>query len=154
MATMRLEINGSPSSSKRTKHIKARYFFIKDKVDTEEIEIEHCPTEIMCADVLNKPKGGRNFRLDHSYIMNVPVDYDNNMDLLKTLPDLLPEEDLILANSQRMHAPVHHMSVLDDNAMAYSQSDESRLVNSRLARLALRSAGTQISWWDIVANRQ
>ena len=37
MATMRLEINGSLSISKRTKHIKARYFFNKDKVDTGEI---------------------------------------------------------------------------------------------------------------------
>ena len=41
MATMRLEINGILSSSKRTKHIKARYFFIKDKVDLGGVEIEH-----------------------------------------------------------------------------------------------------------------
>ena len=34
MKTMRLEINGSLSSSKHTKHIKFRYFFIKDKVDS------------------------------------------------------------------------------------------------------------------------
>ena len=63
---MRLEINGSLSSSKQTKHIKARYFFIKDNVDTREIEIEHCPTEMMWADVLDKPKGGRHFCMDRS----------------------------------------------------------------------------------------
>ena len=39
MSTMRLEINGTLSSSNRTKHIKARYFFIKDKVDLGEAEI-------------------------------------------------------------------------------------------------------------------
>ena len=39
MATMRLEINGTLSSSKRTKYIKARYFFIKDKLDSGEVEI-------------------------------------------------------------------------------------------------------------------
>ena len=39
IATMRLEINGTLSSSKRTKHIKARYFFIKDKVHSGEVEI-------------------------------------------------------------------------------------------------------------------
>ena len=53
MATMRLEINGSLYSSKRTKHMKAGYFFIKDKVESEEIEIENCPTEIMWSGVLN-----------------------------------------------------------------------------------------------------
>ena len=121
MATMRLEINGSLSSSKLTKHIKARYFFIKDKVDSVEIEIEHCPTEIIWADFLNKPKGVRPFRLDCSCLMNVPVDYNNYMGLLKTHPDILPESDRILANSRCMRKPVRHRSLLGDNAIADSQ---------------------------------
>ena len=86
MATMRLKVNGTLSSSKRTKHIKARYFFIKDKVVLGEVDIEHCPTEIMGADVLNKPKGGQHFCLDRSYLMNVDVDYNNDLELLKTHP--------------------------------------------------------------------
>ena len=122
METMHLEINGSLSSSKHTRHIKAGYFSIKDKVDTGEIVIEHCPTEMMWADVLNNPKVVRPFRLDCSYIMNVPVDYDNNTELLKTHPDLLPEEYLILANLQHMHTSVHHRSVLGDNVIIDSQS--------------------------------
>ena len=44
---MCLEINVSLSSSKSTNHIKARYLLIKDKMDSGEIEIEQCPTEIM-----------------------------------------------------------------------------------------------------------
>ena len=55
-STMRLETNGVLSSSKRTKHIHARYFFIADKVATGQVEIQYCPTEMMWADVLNKPK--------------------------------------------------------------------------------------------------
>ena len=39
MVTMFLEIYVSIFSSKRTKHIRDRYFLIKDKVDTWEIEI-------------------------------------------------------------------------------------------------------------------
>ena len=38
-----LEANGTFSSSKRTKHIKTRYFFVKDKVAQGDIELEHCP---------------------------------------------------------------------------------------------------------------
>ena len=90
MATMRIEINGTLSSSKRIKHIKARYFFIKDKVDLGEVEIEHCPTETMWADVLNKPKGGKPSRLDHSYLVNVEIDYDNDLELLQTHPIYFP----------------------------------------------------------------
>ena len=34
-----LETNGKFSSSRKTKHIKAKFFFIKDKVDSEEVKI-------------------------------------------------------------------------------------------------------------------
>jgi hypothetical protein len=47
MSALLLEMNGKASSSKRTKHIKVKYFFIKEKVDSGEIVIEHCPTEQM-----------------------------------------------------------------------------------------------------------
>ena len=90
-------------------------------MDSGEIEIEHCPTKIMLKDVLSKPKRGRPFRLDCRYLMNVSVDYCNDMELLKTHPDLLPEADHILANSRHMSAPVLHRSVLGDNAIAYFQ---------------------------------
>jgi len=35
MSAILLETNGRASSSKRTKHIKVKYFLIKDKVDRE-----------------------------------------------------------------------------------------------------------------------
>ena len=89
-STMRLETNGVLSSSKRTKHIHARYFFIADKVATGEVEIQYCPTEMMWADVLNKPKQGKGFRLDRSHLMNVPVDYDDEVERKATHPGLLP----------------------------------------------------------------
>ena len=44
MSAILLKTNGRASSSKRTKHIKAKYFLIKDKVDREEITIKHFPT--------------------------------------------------------------------------------------------------------------
>ena len=50
-STMVLEQNGRSSSSKRTKHIKSRYFFIQDKIADGDLEVDHCPTERMWADV-------------------------------------------------------------------------------------------------------
>ena len=57
------------------------------------MEIEHWPTENILADVLSKPKGVRPFLLYISYLMNVAVDYDNELELLQTRPDLLTKAD-------------------------------------------------------------
>jgi hypothetical protein len=37
--------NGRFLSGKRTKHINAEFFFIKDRIDDGEIRVIHCPTE-------------------------------------------------------------------------------------------------------------
>ena len=55
-ATMRLEVNGRFSSTKWTKHINARYFFITDCIEQGDLMVQYCPTEIMWVDILNKPK--------------------------------------------------------------------------------------------------
>jgi hypothetical protein len=61
MSTMHLAKNGR-SNSDRTKHIKIRYFFVKQYLDSGEFELVHCPTDIMVADILTKPLQGDTFR--------------------------------------------------------------------------------------------
>ena len=117
---------------------------------------------MMWADFLNNPNVDGPFHMDRSYLMNVPVDYDNDMEILKTHHDLIPEADLILANSRRMRTPVHHISVLGNNAITYSQLAESLLVYfwfllrraSILNPKSNPNPGTQIYWRNVVANRQ
>jgi hypothetical protein len=41
--------------SKQTKHIKAKFFLIKDYYKVGEINVQYCPTDAMWADVLTKP---------------------------------------------------------------------------------------------------
>ena len=41
LSTMRSAINGSLASSSCTKHIKAKYYFVKDKIDEGEINLKH-----------------------------------------------------------------------------------------------------------------
>jgi hypothetical protein len=55
MSTLLLEKNGRVSSSKQTKHIKAKYFLIKDYYDAGEIDVKFCPMDGVLADVLTKP---------------------------------------------------------------------------------------------------
>jgi Reverse transcriptase (RNA-dependent DNA polymerase) len=56
-----LEKNGRASSSKRTRHLNIRYFFITDKVKHKELTIEYCPTKQMIADFFTKPLQGSLF---------------------------------------------------------------------------------------------
>jgi hypothetical protein len=54
MSALSLEKNGQISSSKWTKHIKAKHFLVKDYYESGEIDLRYCPTDIMWADVLTK----------------------------------------------------------------------------------------------------
>ena len=50
-----LEQNGILSSTQRTKHLKSRYFYVKDRVDNKEIAIIWCPNDKVVVDYLTKP---------------------------------------------------------------------------------------------------
>ena len=67
-----LETRGRKSTTKRTRHLDVRYFFVADKVLKQEVTIAHCPTEIMLADPFTKPLQGAKFRRFRAAIMNLP----------------------------------------------------------------------------------
>jgi hypothetical protein len=75
MSSLLLEMNGRISSLKRTKHIKAKNFLIKDYYNSGEIDLRYCPTDVMCADVLTKPLQGQKFRDMRAFHQNCPRDY-------------------------------------------------------------------------------
>jgi len=66
-----LERNGKASSSKRTKHIAVRYFFITNRIQMGEVRTEWCPTEDMVADFMTKPLQGSTFVRFRDLIMGV-----------------------------------------------------------------------------------
>jgi hypothetical protein len=76
-SAMLLKQNGKASSSKRTKHINVQYFFVKDKIAKGEIELEHCPTEVMWADMNTKPRQGRAWIIFRSMLMGISEDYND-----------------------------------------------------------------------------
>ena len=71
MSAMLLENNGRKSSTKRTKHIELRYFFIHDQIQQDKVLIQHCPTLSMRADFFTKPLQGMLFYCLHDLIMNI-----------------------------------------------------------------------------------
>ncbi len=63
------------------KHIKAKYFLIKDYYDSGEIDLRYCPTDVMWADILTKPLQGQKFRDMRAFLQNFSRDYDNDVEL-------------------------------------------------------------------------
>ena len=63
--------NGRLSSSKRTKHINVRYFFVKDRIAKKELSVQFCPTEDMIADFFTKPLQGQLFYRLRDQVMNI-----------------------------------------------------------------------------------
>ncbi len=88
ISTQLLIKNGNFSSRNKTKHIKAKFFFIKDKVDSGEIRVINCPAEEMWADVITKPLQGMAFRTMRAQLMNCAINYEDEEE--KTQSKLMP----------------------------------------------------------------
>ena len=102
MSTLSLAKNGYVSSSKRTKHIKAKYFFIRHFHKSSELELRYCPTESMWANVLSKPLQGAKFRIMQAFLMNCPTDYNTE---IPTIPIAIPSTPPTLAPAPLLIKP-------------------------------------------------
>ena len=72
-----LEKNGRASSSRCTKHIKIRYYYVADCIAKGDLTIVWCPTQRMITDFLTKPLQGRIFIQFRDVLMGaVPMWYD------------------------------------------------------------------------------
>ena len=81
-SAIRMERNGSNSCTGNSRHIDIRYFFVKDRVDKGEVQIEYCPTGWMLADYYTKPLQGSLFRKFRDVIMG----YKHINSLRSTIP--------------------------------------------------------------------
>ncbi len=81
MSALSLEKNGRILSSKRTKHIKAKFFLIKDYYEAGEIDVRYCPTDVMWAVVLTKPLQGQKFRDMRAFLQNCSRSCDDDIEL-------------------------------------------------------------------------
>lgn len=66
-----LEKNGKGSSSKRTRHINIRYFFITDRIASKELSVAYCPTAEMVGDFFTKPLQGAQFQKFRNTVLNI-----------------------------------------------------------------------------------
>ena len=76
LSTILLETNGKKSSTKNMKHIQVRYFFIKDRVATGDVELKHCSMTNVLVDHFTKQLQGGLFCRFRADFMNIPEDSD------------------------------------------------------------------------------
>ena len=69
-----LEENGQASSSKQTRHINIRYYFVADRANCGEIKLRYCPTTEMLGDYFTKPLQGGLFTKFRDRILNLQAD--------------------------------------------------------------------------------
>ena len=70
-SAMRMESNGQKLCGEKSRHIHIMYFFIKDVLKRENIELIHCPTERMIADYYTKPLQGSLFKKMRDILMGL-----------------------------------------------------------------------------------
>ena len=61
--------NGKDSCGNRSRHMHIRYFFTKDVLQREKMELMYCPTDDMIADFYTKPLQGRKYYRLRNIIM-------------------------------------------------------------------------------------
>ena len=76
-SAMKIEMNRKQSGGQKTKHMNIRYFWIKDRLKSEGIKVEYCPTGKMIADFFTKPLQGRLFK----HLRDVVMGYKHINDL-------------------------------------------------------------------------
>ena len=120
MSSILLEKNGRSSSSKRTRHMNIRYFFVKDRVASNEIRIDYCPTEDMIADFFTKPLQGKQFYKLRDCVMNVDPSSKYHSDHRSVLkPEVVEKSDTEDTNAEESITEL--MNKLDGGAQVRTQ---------------------------------
>ena len=82
-----MERNGKASTTGKSRHVHIRYFFMKDRVDKGEVEVQYCPTLEMLADYFTKPLQGALFHkfwdviMGYAHIDTLKTGLNNNVDI-------------------------------------------------------------------------
>ena len=71
LSAMLLDKNGRASSSKQTRHINIRYFFVTDRILDGELNISYCPTLNMIGDYFNFPRKGGLFHKFRNTVLDI-----------------------------------------------------------------------------------
>ena len=127
-SAIRFEKNGRKSCGTNSKHIDIRYFFIKDRLETDDFTVEHCPTEQMLADFFTKPLQGNLFRRLREVIMG-----RQHIDTLKSIPSAKSQER-VGKDTIKYETTANEQST-DRNQICHSTRKEERVKKPKYAEV-------------------
>jgi len=130
-SAIKIEKNGKRSSGQKTKHMDNRYFFIKDRLNSENIKVEYCPTGKMIADFFTKPLQGNLFRKFRDLVLGYKHISDLNEESPKSGES--PSQECIGNN-------IHKENIMGDVGGGDSQP--------------LNNKKKRISWADVVSGNR
>ena len=142
MSSMLLEQNGWQSSTKRTKHMDIRYFYVREHIQSKTLSLKHCPTKEMLADYFTKPLQGSLFVRLRNHIMGAEFDDGDH----QTQRSVLGHDD---AHSTT-EASEQDEAVSDITTTA-SGREQSHPTTTRMELFLVPRRGTRITrmcvWW-------
>ena len=103
MSSMLLERNRQQSSTKRTKHMDIRYFYVGDHIQNKTLSLHHCPTNEMLADYFTKPLQGSLFIHLRNHIMGAEFE-DGNPKTQRSVLEYKGDCENKVASEQEQHA--------------------------------------------------
>ena len=111
-STILLAENGKTSSSKRTRHLDIRYFFVTDKIKKGKVEIAYCPMQEMLGDFFTKPIQGTQFARMRSKLLNLPSSSSTAVrrSVLEQSKKLADNKRAILKNEGLMEPSQQHIN--------------------------------------------
>ena len=139
MSALSLEKNRRILLSKRSKHIKAKYFLINNYYNTRAVDLRYCPLGHMWADVLMKPLQGQLFRDMWAILQNCLRDYD---------------DDLVWQEDEQVHQSTKHQvtTVTSSREVVGVQSRSSqekwRTDSPEIVRPKRDASPTCVSWFS------
>ena len=71
-SAIKLGVNGRASSTKRTRHLDIRLFYMADLVEKQLVTIKYCPTDEMDGDLQTNPLQGKKYHRFRRQIMGMP----------------------------------------------------------------------------------
>ena len=126
-SAMKIILNGRKSSGQKTKHMDNRYFWIKDRLSSEGIEVKYCPTKKMLADFFTKPLQGNLFRTFRDVVLGY-----KHISSLQDIPEQVSAQERV-GKGETKYARGAHQERANDVA---SREDQKR-----------------VSWSDVVKGK-
>ena len=106
-----MERNGRNSCTGNSRHVNIQYFWVKDKIQKGEIDLQYCPTAKMLADYFTKALQGSAFMrfwyvvIGHKHIdtLHISPDINNNGDISTVNTDIEEREETLtnITNEKR-----------------------------------------------------